>query len=286
MPGFTQDRSNTQGLEDWKEFYSCWHKIVASKTEDAYHERLEEFKKRYIPDYTKEIGYITETWLDLYKERFVKAWVDQYLHFEQYVTSRGEGIHELVKAYLKTSQLDLFEAWRVIKLVLINQLTELEANQAKQRTRIPIEISGALYSNIRGWISHEALRKVDVQRKRLLQEYPACTGTFARTLGLPCAHNLQPLLERNLPLQLHHFNSHWRIQRPGSPQLLIEPHTQFNSLAASSTLPPTSTQREPCAFEAVESTVQLKASPKCSRCHEQSRTMRSKACPLRWDYLL
>ncbi|KAF4332901.1 hypothetical protein FBEOM_13294, partial [Fusarium beomiforme] len=145
MGAFTKDSKDLQGQEKWKQFYSSWHDLVASSSEDLYYQKLDEFKKKYIPDYVSEVGYITETWLDLYKERFDKAWVDQYLHFNQYVTSRCEGIHQLIKSYLKTSQLNLFEAWRHIKLVLMNQLAELENNQAKQQASFPLKLSGALY---------------------------------------------------------------------------------------------------------------------------------------------
>ncbi|KAF6527894.1 hypothetical protein HZS61_008196 [Fusarium oxysporum f. sp. conglutinans] len=253
--------------EEWKEFFNFWHEIVASTTEDIYNERLEKFKKRYIPDYINEVGYILETWLDLYKKSFVKAWVNTHLHFEQYATSRVEGIHSLIKLHLNHSQVDLFEAWRIIKLVLMNQLSQLEANQARQHIGNPIRESRVLYSNIRGWISHEALRKVETQRERLLKEVP-------------------PLLEQNQPLLLNHFHSHWHLRRPGSPQFLIEPRKQFDRLTASSTLPPTSTQREPSTFERIEKALQPKAPPKCSRCHQQGHMMTSKACPLRYKHLL
>lgn len=100
------------------------------------------------------------------------------------VISRGEGIHQLIKIYLDTSQLDLFEAWRAIKLAILNQVAELRANQAKQQIRTPIELSGSLYSIIRGWVSHEALRKVEAQRKRFQQDrLPACTGSSQQHLG-------------------------------------------------------------------------------------------------------
>ncbi|KAJ3454421.1 hypothetical protein MRS44_018315 [Fusarium solani] len=286
MPAFTQDKSNPRGQEEWKQFYASWHEIVASTTEDIYNERLEEWKKRYLPVYVEEVGYIMETWLDPYKERFIKAWIHQHLHFEQFVTSRAEGIHRLIKSHLKHSQVDLFEAWRIIKLVLSNQLSELKAKQAKQHITTPLDVSGVLYGNIRGWISHEALRKVDAQRARLLKELPACTGVFTKTLGLPCAHDLQPLLAQGHPLQLHHFHSHWHLQRSGTPQLIIEPRKLFDRLAASSTLPSSSTQREPSAFEPIEKASQPRAPSKCSRCHNHGHRMNSKTCPLRYEHLL
>ncbi|KAF4338142.1 hypothetical protein FBEOM_7973 [Fusarium beomiforme] len=144
---FTKDPKDHEGQEKWKEFYSLWHDLVASSNEDIYYQKLDEFKKKYLPDYISQIGYITETWLDLYKDRFVKAWVDQHLHFNQFVTSRCEGIHQLIKSYLKTSQLNLFEAWRHIKLVVMNQLAELDSNRAKQQASFPLKLSGIKINN-------------------------------------------------------------------------------------------------------------------------------------------
>jgi hypothetical protein len=192
MPSFVQDPNNTKGHEDWKQFYGDWHELVASNTAEVFYEKLDEFKEQYIPSHTSEVGYITETWLDLYKERFIKPWVNQYTCFNQYVTSRCEGIHQLIKSYLKTSQVDLFETWRTIKLVLTNQLAELERNRAKQQISFPLKLSGVLYGNIRGWILHEALRMVDTHRERLLHKYPECTESFTKTLGLTCAHIIEP----------------------------------------------------------------------------------------------
>ncbi|KAL9563956.1 hypothetical protein ACKAV7_011991 [Fusarium commune] len=68
-PGFTRDKDDVQGQEKWDTFYKHWHGIVASTTEDIYMERLEKFKQQYSPDHLNEVGYIIETWLELYKER-------------------------------------------------------------------------------------------------------------------------------------------------------------------------------------------------------------------------
>jgi len=68
---------------------------------------------------------------------------------------------------LKRSTFDLFEAWKAIQLALVNQLAELQARQAKQQVRTPLELPGTVYGVIRGWVSHEALRKVEEQRKLL-----------------------------------------------------------------------------------------------------------------------
>ncbi len=52
----------------WAKFYGFWHFMVASSNE--------------------EIFKIKTYWLEPYKERIVKAWVDKHLHFGNVATSR------------------------------------------------------------------------------------------------------------------------------------------------------------------------------------------------------
>jgi hypothetical protein len=99
-----------QGLSDWSEFFNHWHSIMKSPDKEAFNQRVQELKRRYLPQYIEEVGYIKANWLDPYKEKLVKAWVDQHPHFGNVVTSRVEGIHGLLKSHLKKSTLDLFEA--------------------------------------------------------------------------------------------------------------------------------------------------------------------------------
>ncbi|KJK73860.1 hypothetical protein H634G_10866 [Metarhizium anisopliae BRIP 53293] len=147
----------------WKEFYSCWHNIINSPTEAAFNKRVKAFEAKYIDSHIEEVAYVKEIWLEPYKEKLVKAWVDQYAHFGNVATSRVEGIHSIIKDYIGTSQLDLFEVWRQIKNAILNQLLELTHHQSYQQTQMPLEISGNLYSIVRGWVSLEAIRKGDLQ---------------------------------------------------------------------------------------------------------------------------
>jgi hypothetical protein len=101
--------------EKWKEFYGYWHSIVNSPTEETYIERLAEFQQKYVPQHLIEVGYIKATWLLPFKEKLVKAWVDQATHFGNIATSRVEGIHALLKSYLRRSTFDLFEASKAIQ---------------------------------------------------------------------------------------------------------------------------------------------------------------------------
>lgn len=285
------DSVTAKTMEAWEEFYQFWHQLMRSPNETAFNERLSSFEKKYLPDHRNEVGYVRTTWLDPYKVKLVKAWVDQHYHFGDTATSRVEGIHALLKSHLQKSTLDLFEAWRAMKQALMNQLSELKSNQARQQMRTPIELSGPLYSVVRGWVSHEALRKVEEQRKLIDNKdqplSPICTKTFKKSHGLPCVHDLMNLQERNGVLLLEHFHSHWHLQRDGEPQILLEPRRRFESRAevvSDSRIPLQSTRREPSAFEQVQKPT--RAPSKCTRCGEVGHTRASRACPSRFEELL
>ena len=141
-------------------------------------------------------------------------------------------------------------------------------------------------------MSHEALRKVEEQRKLLAEtDRPrslTCTGTFTRVYGLPCSHALDAL--QGEPLLLNHFHSHWHLKRKGTPQLLLEPRQRIEPIRAQSSLPKSSTKREPSQFEAVEAQVQAleprRAPSKCTKCHAVGHIRTSRACPLRYSDVL
>ncbi|KAL2888806.1 putative Mutator-like element transposase [Ceratocystis lukuohia] len=198
--------------EEWNEFYKFWVLILNSPTEEIYEERLKEFESKYGSTNLQHVGYIKETWLLPFKEKLVAAWVDKQAHFGNTSTSRVEGIHALLKSYLRRSTYDLFEAWKAIQLALCNQLSGLESNQVRQHLRTPIELDKAIYRAVQGCVSYEALRKVEEQRQLQWKDpppSPTCTGTFTRVYGLPCVHVLAE--RQGEPLLLQDFHSHWHL---------------------------------------------------------------------------
>ena len=275
--------------DGWAEFYNSWHSIIQSPTEVTFNERVADFEKKYLPDHAEEVAYIKKTWLEPYKEKLVKAWVDQYMHFGNVATSRVEGIHALLKSYLKTNKFDLFDVWRTIKHAVENQLLELQSTQARQHTRKPTEhLGGSLFSSLYGWVSHEAIKKVEEQRKLLEKTDPpvssVCTGAFTRSYGLPCVHKIKSLQDQHQGLQIDDFHQQWHLIRNGiHPQPILEPSRVESRIQRRSTIAQSSTQREPSAFERVE---QRRKLPKCTRCHETGHTRASKACKLQHEELL
>jgi len=136
--------------DKWKEFYGFWHSIINSPSEEAYTERLLEFQQKYATEHFEDIGYIKSTWLVPFKEKLVRAWVDQSTHFGNRATFCVEGIYALLKSYLKKSTLDLFEAWKSIQLALLNQYSKVKSNQVKQQIQTPLGLSRTLYGAIQG----------------------------------------------------------------------------------------------------------------------------------------
>lgn len=92
---------------------------------------------------------------------------------------------------------------------------------------MPLRLSGSLYSVVRGWVSFEALRKVDEQRELLHRDDPPalrpCTGKFTQSYGFPCVHRIKQLLDAKQPLSLGEFHTQWHYKRDGQPIHLIEP---------------------------------------------------------------
>jgi hypothetical protein len=86
-PGFIL-LGGQQGEKEWNKFYTYWHSIVASPTEIIYQERLTSLESKFAGKHVEAVGYVKTFWLEPYKERIVKAWVDRHLHFGNIATSR------------------------------------------------------------------------------------------------------------------------------------------------------------------------------------------------------
>lgn len=73
-----------------KEFYIGWHAIVASNIELVYKQYITDFQLKYAQyqNCLEPLQYIKDEWLDVYKEKIIKAQVDWHLHFSNIATSR------------------------------------------------------------------------------------------------------------------------------------------------------------------------------------------------------
>ncbi|CAG8532717.1 14492_t:CDS:2 [Cetraspora pellucida] len=181
------------------------NKIVYSITENKFEEKWNTLHFLYT-NKPHVITYLKDTWLPL-KEKFVTAWTNLYLHLGTTVTSRIEDAHSTLKAYLQVSTEDLYYIHTTISLAVTNQKKEIDAMVASERIHVPLfALNNPLYSNIRGKVSTFALKKINEQCQKTNcaiteKPLPPCTGSFSKTMGLPCAHTIS-LLENDQALIL------------------------------------------------------------------------------------
>ncbi|CAG8599328.1 12567_t:CDS:1, partial [Ambispora gerdemannii] len=160
--------------------------------------------------------YLEETWMP-WKKRFVKTWMNTFLHLGTTVTSHIEGAHSTLKAYLQVSTEDLHRVHTSISLMITNQKKEIDATVASEHIHLPVFVlSNPLYTNIKGKVSIFALKKIYEQSQKAKRSIaqvllPSCTGSFSKTMGLSCAHYIQHL-EENQSLTLDDIHMHWWIQ--------------------------------------------------------------------------
>ena len=83
-----------------------WNMLLESETENAYVCKLADLKV-VLQNFPCMINYLKDVWLTSYKEMFVSAWTDRYLHFRNQTTNRVESQHAKLKRYLESSQSDL-----------------------------------------------------------------------------------------------------------------------------------------------------------------------------------
>lgn len=73
--------------EGWEAFNNDWHSLVDCSTEDEYLHSLAAFESKYSA-LTEEINYLKTNWLNKYKEMFIAAWTNNYLHLGARTSNR------------------------------------------------------------------------------------------------------------------------------------------------------------------------------------------------------
>jgi len=104
---------------------------------------------------------------------------------------------------------------------LTGQYHNYEQKFEEAKARLPQELRGlSIFRDLTAFVTPFALKAVNVQFKRLKSEPTAivpCTGTFTKTMGLPCAHKIQERWYNRIGgnvLKLEDIHPHWRFAKP------------------------------------------------------------------------
>jgi hypothetical protein len=102
------------------------------------------------------------------------------------------------------------------------QYDKIRGELARSRDSIPHDINVKLPSNT--WIDPGInMKVVPLGLKRLRQQYELtlqptfnyeCSGTFEKTMGVPCNHTIRELMGFNLKVLAAHFDAYWLYNRP------------------------------------------------------------------------
>ena len=214
-PQFPKETENEEN-DEWQLFLAKWNDVVQSITEDEFNEKWQAFCFTYA-NKSHVITYLENIWIP-WKEKFVKAWTNEFLHLGITVTSCVKGAHSTLKTYLQVSTGDLYRVHMAISLMVTNKKKEINSMIASDRIHLPIFAhNNPLYANIKGKVSTFALKKINEQYQKATHattQKPLlpCTGSFSKTMGLPCAHYIQHL-DNNQGLILDNIHKHWSIQK-------------------------------------------------------------------------
>lgn len=209
------DRSVTAfpNVEERRTFIKLFQELVDSETPDIYVYNETDFRKKYAK--TPILEFVTYHWL-IYKTKFVRAWVDQHLHFNNYSMGKAEIAQATLKGFADESEGDLLKLYYRVNNMLRRKKTAHEELVEKQLEKCPVKFYVPFYDDVRFKISTHALEMIKEQHELYLEAMSLneplhrCTRMFTTTTGLPCKHTL------SRPVTMGDCHTHWWLskQRP------------------------------------------------------------------------
>lgn len=194
--------------EDWDAFLSYWKIVVSSPTEAGFLQSWNEFESVY-SEKVDAVQFLKQEWLP-WKEKFINAWSDKCLHFGNYASSRAEEVLEKLKKDLNVSAGDLREVKNKFCSSVEKEYKEMITRLEGEKIRVLYHCCKvSLFENILCRVSEHALVELYKQYEKVKKGTvdPVCTGRFAATMGLPCAHTMV----NSEVLNLDSVHQQWRI---------------------------------------------------------------------------
>jgi hypothetical protein len=247
----------------FQDFLRSWNILLARPTKSIYSQRLLAWQATYPRKATK---YCTDTWL-IWKENIVAAWINEKPHFGVIVTSPVEGCHAGLKRYLQHGHGDLKGVFTRLKLYWAMQHSTIDTTSAQQQLRprhsVNIPLLAAIVHHIHGF----PLQKILEEQSKLpaygVAPPQPCTCSIQNAFGLPCLHTIWQRQQDHEVVQLSDIHLRWHKTRPEEGTIdsdsTLLPLPVLNPVivqgrgrpqgALGGSVRPTSTRRDPSAFE-------------------------------------
>ena len=144
------------------------------------------------------------------KQHWVSAWTNQYTHFNNTTSSRAEGGHSFLKAFIRTSTGQLLHVVKSVKRALELQLSEFHNRNGMESINHLVRLPTSL-SKLNGKISHFALKSVADLFKDAAQSNHTCSGVTRMVNGWPCVHQIIEWETNRQYFQVSDFHPQWRL---------------------------------------------------------------------------
>lgn len=207
--------------EERKRFIERFQTLVDSETADIYAFNEAGFKKEY--QGTKILEYVTYHWLQQ-KTRFVRAWVDQHLHFNNYSMGKAEAAQETITGYAYECDGDVLKLYYRISGLLKRKKEAYDALLKQEQEKCPLKFFVPFFDDVRFQISTHALELIKEQHELWLEAQSnseplsRCTSMFTNTTGLPCKHTLAR------PVTMDDIHPHWWLYKEKHHRVPLSAH--------------------------------------------------------------
>jgi MULE transposase domain len=120
--------------QKWSDFMARWNGVVYAKTEAVFNIKWQ----KLLDDYCHQKGLCDYLQKNQYpiRHQWAAAWTSQHRHYGTITSSPIEGMHKVLKDYLKTSQGDLFTVVKRIKEMILSQYNKYRKSIADAKSTI------------------------------------------------------------------------------------------------------------------------------------------------------
>ncbi|KAL6183526.1 hypothetical protein ACLB2K_044937 [Fragaria x ananassa] len=218
--------------EQWGSFRKTWKLLVASPTEADLYQHIEQLRTESRMD-PKAAEFVIDTVLTPYKEMFVAAWTDKFMHFGSnkwtwWGSDYIDMVFKLLTPCLGVEQPVLTgKFWNDLQGLIENDNAKVKASLKKSlEYEYKDQYGFPELKELYGTISMHALRLIREQtivaRGIDVDNGENCHCAITSTHGLPCAHQIAKHRREGRPIPPERINSHWRtlqLRETGEPSV-------------------------------------------------------------------
>jgi hypothetical protein len=201
----------------WSSAKGLFNQVIFAPTIADMETAWQSFQEEYAHEaFAEAIQYISNQWMvDGVKQRFLRCYTNETLHFGETASSRVEGSHAYLKRFIRWSTGDLLTVMKKVRTAVASRHIAINQSIVEDRQMIPERVATALFRSVLGWVAPTALSTV----ARLLEEHQKaegkvviCTHYHRQSLGLPCIHEILVAKEAHQALTRDQFHPQWWLR--------------------------------------------------------------------------